>query len=73
MSQQDIIRAWKDAEFRVSLTDAQRSQLPENPAGAIELSDAILEGISGGMMAPSEGSGGCTPSQGGGGCTHTAF
>ena len=28
MSQQDIIRAWKDPEFRNSLSEEQRSQLP---------------------------------------------
>ena len=67
MSQQDIIRAWKDAEFRVSLSDAQRSQLPENPAGMIELSDAVLETIAGGA-APSQGGGGCNPSHRVGGC-----
>ncbi len=48
MSQQDIIRAWKDEKFRHSLSEAQRSQLPENPAGMVELSDKDLETFSGG-------------------------
>jgi mersacidin/lichenicidin family type 2 lantibiotic len=35
----DIIRAWKDAEFRQTLSDEQRAQLPANPAGTIEIQD----------------------------------
>jgi mersacidin/lichenicidin family type 2 lantibiotic len=46
----DIIRAWKDKEYRMSLTEEQRSLLPDNPAGlaGMELSDDILENIVGG-------------------------
>lgn len=43
MSKQDIIRAWKDEEYRNSLSEAQRAELPDNPAGAIELPDDELE------------------------------
>ena len=39
LSSEDIIRAWKDEEFRQGLSDAQRAQLPDHPAGAIEMSD----------------------------------
>ena len=35
----DIIRAWKDEEYRQSLSTEELKQLPENPAGLIELSD----------------------------------
>ncbi len=44
----DIIRAWKDEEYRNSLSEEQRSQLPENPAGMIELSDEDLGSVVGG-------------------------
>ena len=44
----DIIRAWKDEEYRMSLSDEERSLLPDNPAGSIELSDEELESIVGG-------------------------
>jgi mersacidin/lichenicidin family type 2 lantibiotic len=43
MSRQEIIRAWKDAEFRANLSDAQRAMLPANPAGRIELTDSELD------------------------------
>jgi mersacidin/lichenicidin family type 2 lantibiotic len=37
MSRVDIVRAWKDEEYRLSLTDEERAQLPKHPAGLIEL------------------------------------
>jgi mersacidin/lichenicidin family type 2 lantibiotic len=70
MSQQDIIRAWKDRNYRESLSQEQRSQLPENPAGVVELSDEVLENIAGGMRARSGGGGGGGTGCGtGGNCT----
>lgn len=48
MSNSDIIRAWKDADYRASLSEEQLGLLPENPAGAIELSDEDLSSLSGG-------------------------
>ncbi|QRK04684.1 mersacidin/lichenicidin family type 2 lantibiotic [Archangium violaceum] len=48
----DIVRAWKDADYRMSLTQEQLAQLPENPVGAVELSDEQLQGA-GGVAAQS--------------------
>ena len=48
MNVQDIIRAWKDEAFRESLSTAQRAQLPEHPAGLVELNDEDLETVAGG-------------------------
>ncbi|HEY9634723.1 MAG TPA: mersacidin/lichenicidin family type 2 lantibiotic [Coleofasciculaceae cyanobacterium] len=48
MSNEHIIRAWKDAEYRMSLSEEERAQLPENPAGLIELTDAEMGFIGGG-------------------------
>ena len=44
----DVVRAWKDAEYRAGLSEAERAALPENPAGLMELSNDELEGIEGG-------------------------
>ncbi|AUB42030.1 Type 2 lantibiotic, leader peptide domain [Nostoc flagelliforme CCNUN1] len=44
----DIVRAWKDEEYRNSLSEEQRAQLPENPAGTGELSDETMETVAGG-------------------------
>lgn len=40
MTHLDIIRAWKDEEFWLSLSDEQRMMFPEHPAGTIELPPA---------------------------------
>jgi len=52
MSHIDIVRAWKDPEYRKSLSEAERAKLPDNPAGLIELKDAELDAISGGRRHP---------------------
>jgi mersacidin/lichenicidin family type 2 lantibiotic len=52
MSNINIIRAWKDANYRNSLSEAERAALPANPAGFIELTDAELNGVSGGVTIP---------------------
>lgn len=44
----DVTRAWKDEEYRNSLSAEQRAQLPPNPAGAGEISDSDLDSVSGG-------------------------
>lgn len=48
MSNTDIVRAWKDEDYRQGLSEEQRSQLPDNPAGIIELTNNEMEGIAGG-------------------------
>lgn len=42
------IRAWKDARYRRTLTDAERAAVPAHPAGMIELSLAQLAMVAGG-------------------------
>lgn len=56
MRTNDIIRAWKDPEFRARLENA-----PPSPAGLIELSDAALELIGGGFASETD-THGCTVS-----------
>ncbi len=43
----DVVRAWKDAHYRQSLTAEQQAQLPQSPVGEFELTQAELEAISG--------------------------
>lgn len=50
MSNENIIRAWKDEDYWNSLSEEQRSQLPDNPAGTIELSEKEMEIIAGGRI-----------------------
>lgn len=44
-----IIRAWKDPNYRASLSPEQRAALPESPAGAplTDMSEAELEQVAG--------------------------
>ena len=37
MSVADAIRAWKDEDYLMSLSDHDRASLPENPAGDVRL------------------------------------
>jgi mersacidin/lichenicidin family type 2 lantibiotic len=48
VSRIDVVRAWKDTEYREGLSEAELAALPANPAGLIELVDTELEGLSGG-------------------------
>jgi len=43
MSPLDIIRAWKDEDYRLSLSNA-----PESPVGLIELTDLDMGSLAGG-------------------------
>ena len=42
MSHCNTIRAWKDEQYRLSLSEAERAQMPAHPAGIIELRDPEL-------------------------------
>jgi mersacidin/lichenicidin family type 2 lantibiotic len=56
MSQHDIIRAWKDEDYRNSLSEAQRAQLPAHPAGLIELTTDELDLVAGAESIITNGS-----------------
>ncbi|MCP3166920.1 MULTISPECIES: mersacidin/lichenicidin family type 2 lantibiotic [Myxococcus] len=49
----EIIRAWKDEEFRNNLSESERDLIPANPAGILELTDEVLGVASGGLAAAS--------------------
>ena len=48
MSQVNVVRAWKDEEYRNSLSAAERAALPDNPAGVLQPTDDELRGAEGG-------------------------
>jgi len=48
MVPEQIVRSWKNEDYRLSLSVDEQALLPENPAGLIELSDQELLGIDGG-------------------------
>ncbi len=44
----DVVRAWRDEEYRCSLSMEERASLPENPAGFATINDETLRSITGG-------------------------
>ncbi|MGK7901367.1 MAG: mersacidin/lichenicidin family type 2 lantibiotic, partial [Hormoscilla sp.] len=48
MSNIDIIRAWKDKDYRDGLSEEEKAQLPAHPAGLIELTDEDMSSMAGG-------------------------
>lgn len=49
----DVVRAWKDEEYRLSLTSDELASLPASPVGMVELHDQELTGVTGGYSIPS--------------------
>lgn len=50
MNTRDIIRAWKDEQFRKNLNSDQQALLPAHPAGEIALAGAKTDSANGGML-----------------------
>ena len=50
MNREEIIRSWKDEEYRASLPDSDRASLPEHPAGVIHLPESLLQEVAGGFQ-----------------------
>ena len=48
MKTNDVIRAWKDPNYRAGLSDDERAALPASPAGTIDVSETDLVGVEGG-------------------------
>jgi mersacidin/lichenicidin family type 2 lantibiotic len=53
----DVVRAWKDAEYRARLCADERAALPAHPAGPIDLTDGELDEVAGGLARKSPGLG----------------
>lgn len=53
METEQIIRSWKDEEYRMSLSDAELALIPGDPAALVELSDEDLAAIDGGTNSSS--------------------
>jgi mersacidin/lichenicidin family type 2 lantibiotic len=51
MNVENIIRAWEDPDYRKSLSAGELAGLPENPVGAIELTDVELSEVLGAVQS----------------------
>ena len=63
-----ILEAWRNEEYYLSLSAEERAGIPEHPSGLLDIEDDILRTITGGCgsypTAPDKGcpsSGCCTP------------
>ena len=48
----EIVRSWKDEDYRLSLSREELASTPDNPVGLIELTDEELIGVDGGTSLP---------------------
>lgn len=51
MTPDQIVRAWKDADYCSELASTEHSSLPPNPVGPIDLADEAIDLAVGGDMA----------------------
>jgi mersacidin/lichenicidin family type 2 lantibiotic len=49
MKKLDIARAWRDEDYFLTLTEAERASLPANPAAAITVTDDSLRAVNGAL------------------------
>jgi mersacidin/lichenicidin family type 2 lantibiotic len=54
MSPDQIVQAWKNADYAAALPAATAAALPANPVGAVELPDAALDAVAGGAESRTE-------------------
>jgi mersacidin/lichenicidin family type 2 lantibiotic len=55
MLSEKIIRAWKDVAYRLSLSEAERDQLPEHSATLVELTaEDLSQAVGGFNLVPPE-------------------
>ncbi len=52
MTQDTVVRAWKDPVFRSTLNESQLQAVPANPAGMVELGEDEVTGLTGGTSIP---------------------
>jgi mersacidin/lichenicidin family type 2 lantibiotic len=52
MKKLDVARAWRDEDYYLSLTEAERASLPDNPAAAIAVGESDLRVVSAGIQSP---------------------
>lgn len=47
----DVVRAWRDEEYRNSLSPEELASLPENPAGIATVDESSLRSVMGGLAS----------------------
>jgi mersacidin/lichenicidin family type 2 lantibiotic len=52
MTNEKIIKAWKNEQYRHTLSAIEQAELPAHPAGMVELDETGLGNVSGGTANP---------------------
>jgi mersacidin/lichenicidin family type 2 lantibiotic len=60
MSNEEIIRSWKDPAYRAGFSESQLRAFPANPAGVVELNERDLDDASGATAEECETDGALT-------------
>jgi mersacidin/lichenicidin family type 2 lantibiotic len=61
VNREQIIRAWKDEEYRSGLSESEQALLPAHPAGVVELDGAELDSVAGANLSELLSTYGCCP------------
>lgn len=61
MKKNQIIEAWRNQEYYLSLSEEERAGLPAHPSGPTSVEDEILRSVTGGCGCTWCTSGYCTP------------
>ncbi|HET9228438.1 MAG TPA: mersacidin/lichenicidin family type 2 lantibiotic [Thermoanaerobaculia bacterium] len=48
MKKKQILEAWRNEEFFLSLSEEERAAVPEHPSGLLDIDDDVLKTITGG-------------------------
>ena len=48
MKKKQILEAWRNEEYYLSLSEEERARIPEHPSGIVGVEDDILKAITGG-------------------------
>jgi mersacidin/lichenicidin family type 2 lantibiotic len=62
MKKKQILEAWRNEEYYLSLSDEERAGIPEHPAGILDVEDDILRTITGGCAGYTKLATGCPTS-----------
>ncbi len=60
MKKKQILEAWRNEEYYLSLSEEERAGIPEHPSGLLDIEDDVLRTIAGGCGAGCT-TGICTP------------
>lgn len=62
MKKKQILEAWRNEEYYLSLSEEERARIPEHPSGILDMEDDVLRSITGGCGYETSWEKGCPSS-----------